>query len=331
MALINNTDRYHLYYLIVNDIHEDKYDGLSHVAEHALLIPTDIGIPFAAHGYTCMSHVCLHFTCDVLENLQEIDRRIMRIEAITDENVSCAKDQVVQEIISLRDKTGKYERLVSFVTEKRIQISAMGDPAEISHIQTEDIVSWFREKQQRGQLYRFLFRDAHDMIMSTEIPNICTYHRADEVFHQNCTVGDSYLYAVPPCDAKTVQIYFQIHSLFSKEEVIKKALYEFCIQRKIQDSLGIELTISDTFFDTDERFILVEIPWNNETNIKNLIWTIRAEISNICLTEFQAYLKEFVDFISLVMRQRESNSEIMNSLKNAILYSKPRVTFIDLR
>lgn len=46
MALINQLDKYHLCYLVVNDIADDHFAGLSHVAEHTLLIPSDIGLDF---------------------------------------------------------------------------------------------------------------------------------------------------------------------------------------------------------------------------------------------------------------------------------------------
>lgn len=42
MILKNDTNRYHLYYLFLNDFRNDKYDGLSHVAEHAFLVLRDI-------------------------------------------------------------------------------------------------------------------------------------------------------------------------------------------------------------------------------------------------------------------------------------------------
>lgn len=41
----------HLFYIIESRIAGDKYSGLSHVAEHALLIPTDIGKAFRAKAY----------------------------------------------------------------------------------------------------------------------------------------------------------------------------------------------------------------------------------------------------------------------------------------
>lgn len=166
----NDTTRYHLCYLIVNDSREDKYDGLSHVAEHTLLIPADISLSFIAQGYTCVNHVYLYFGSERLEDLQEIDRRVMGGEVITEENIRCAKSQVIEEIRRMRDQTAKFESLISFVTEKRVQKSAIGDPLAVACIQIRDIANWFDSKRQRGQIYRFLYKDAHVINPFNRVP-----------------------------------------------------------------------------------------------------------------------------------------------------------------
>ena len=71
--LINRTDGFHLYYLITNDIRNDIFSGISHVAEHTLLLPIKEEIHFVGKGYTGINHVCLNFSCSSLEALQEID------------------------------------------------------------------------------------------------------------------------------------------------------------------------------------------------------------------------------------------------------------------
>lgn len=331
MALINRSNRYHLYYLFVNDIRKDQYEGLSHVAEHTLLFPTDSDIQLAGRGYTCMSHVCLYFGSEELEVLQEVDRKIMCRDFISDDNVTCAKEQVIQEILQLHNKTARYEQLVSFVTENRVQKSVIGNPVDVENIQTDDIVRWFEEKKKRGQLFRFLFRDAHNMIFSTPIPEISTFQRPHKTIRRNLPVDDSFLWTVSPRDAKTVQIYFEIPSLFSQIDTIKKALYEFCIQRKVQDSLGIDICILDSFFDVGERFILIEFSWNDETRVKDIIRMIRTEISGISMEEFQLYKKEFINHCSRIMSRNESNFEIMNAIKNSIIYSMPQIYPQDIK
>lgn len=328
MALINNTDWYHLYYLFDNDIKEDKFYGLSHVTEHALLIPTDIGLDFAAQGYTCRNHVCLYFGSKILEDLQEIDRKIMGGEVISEENVRCAKGQVIDEIWRMRDKTARFENLVSFVTENRIQKSAIGNPSEVANIQTQDIVTWFESKQQRGQIYRFLYKDAHNMIMSSPIPHKCTSQGTGRDMRDQGT--DSVLYAGLPDEAKTVQIYFQIPALYSKSDLVKKVLYEFCVQRKVQESLGIEMDITDNYFDTDERYIRMSLPWNHNFSVKDIGRMLRTAINSITESEYQSYRNKFVDYISMVMSQHESNSDVMNEIKNSIIYSLPRITLADV-
>lgn len=326
----NDTTRYHLCYLIVNDIREDKYDGLSHVAEHTLLIPSDIGLSFIARGYTCVNHVYLYFGSKTMEDLQEIDRKIMGGEIFTDENIRCAKSQVIEEIWRMRDKTAKFENLVSFVTEKRIQKSAIGDPAAVACIQIRDIANWFDNKRQRGQIYRFLYKDAHDMIMSSSYSSNSVQKVADIRPKDKITGADAVLYAVLPDYASTIQIYFQIPSLYSKAELVKKAFYEFCLQRKVQDSLGIEMSITDNYFDTDERYIQISLPWNHNFAVEDIGSMLRTAIISITSSEYQAYRNEFLDYISMVMNQHESNSEVMNAVKNTIIYSLPQVTLEDV-
>lgn len=331
MAQINNMAWYHLYYIFDNDIREDKYVGLSHVAEHTLLAPTDIGLNFIAQGYTCLNHVCLYFGSKTLEDLQEIDRKIIGGQIITEENVLCAKSQVIEEISRLRDKTARFENLVSFVTENRIQKSAIGDTAEVENIQAQDILNWFVFKQKRGQIYRFLFKDAHNMIVSSPFSSNSMKKRAGKTIWNKSTCADSVLYETLPDSASTIQIYFQIPSLYSRVELVKKALYEFCIRRKVQDSLGIVMNITDNYFDTDERYIQMYFPWSPKFDANNLLEKLRAAINSITATEYQLYRNEFMDYISMVMSQPEANSDIINAIKNTIIYSVPRVTLADVK
>lgn len=305
MILKNDTDRYHLCYLFVHDISEDKYDGLSHVAEHTLLLPTEIGIEFIANGYTCMNHVYLYFGSKTLENLQIVDRKIMSGEIFTDQNVNFAKSQVTEEILRLHDKTTNFENLLNFVTEGRIKKTAIGNPSEVAHIQTDDIVRWFEDRLNGGNFYRFLYKDAHDMIVSSQIPEISMRGSADTNVMQN-TEDDSFLYTVPPCDAKTIRIYYQISSFCTKADVIKQALYEFCVQKKLQEILQLETRIEESYFDTSERYLLLEFAWDSNSAAKDAIRMIRTVINNISIDEYKSYLKEFMDDVSTVLGQKES-------------------------
>ena len=111
--MINLSDS-HLFYIIENRIANDKYGGLSHVAEHALLIPTDIGKSFKAKGYTCINHVFLSFSSPELTILQEIDSLIMSGRIITEENVRIAKEQVISSmsiIAGLSENVSTYNEL----------------------------------------------------------------------------------------------------------------------------------------------------------------------------------------------------------------------------
>lgn len=330
MILKNDTDRYHLCYLFVHDISEDKYDGLSHVAEHTLLLPTDIGIGLVASGYTCLNHVYLYFGSETLEDLQIVDNKIMSGEIFTDENVSYAKSQVLNEILRLRDKTTKYKKIVSFITEGRVKNAAIGNPVEVARIQTNDIVRWFENNKNGGKLYRFLYKDAHDMIMSSPMLGISMRERKNINMIEHAG-NDSFLYTVSTNKARSFRVYYRIAPFSTKTDVVKQALYEFCVQRKIQESLKIEVSIAERYFDIGECYLLLEFSWDNHLTAKDTIGMIRTEIKNISINEYKSYLKEFMDNVSTVLRQKESNSDVMNSIKNKVLYSKPQITLEDVK
>lgn len=329
MILKNDTDRYHLCYLFVHDISKDKYDGLSHVGEHTLLLPTDVGIGLIASGYTCLNHVYLYFGSKALEDLQIVDKKIMSGEIFTDENVSFAKSQVLNEILRLRDKTTKYKKIVSFITEGRVENAAIGNPVDVARIQTNDIVRWFENSKSGGRFYRFLYKDAHDMIMSSPILEFSMRERKNINIIEHAG-SDSFLYTVSTDNARSLQVYYRIAPFSTKTDVVKQALYEFCVQRKIQESLKIEVTIAERYFDIGECYLLLEFSWDNHINVRDTISIIRTEIKNISANEYKSYLKEFMDNISIVLRQKESNSDVMNSIKNKILYSKPQITLEDV-
>ena len=168
------------------------------------------------------------------------------------------------------------------------------------------------------------------MIMSTGISQNCILQTLEPTSRRNCTGGDSFHYTVLPTYAKTIQIYFQIASLYSKIDVIKKAVYEYCIQRKMQDSLGIEASIADNYFDTHERFVLIEIPWNNASTVQDIIMMIRTSICSINQKEYQLYVADFKKMIMQVMTRRELNTEIINSVKNSIIYCLPKINIEDM-
>lgn len=208
MALINQLDKYHLCYLVVNDIADDHFAGLSHVAEHTLLIPSDIGLDFSGRGYTCANHVWLCFVSEKLETVVEVDRQIYSGKIFTQETVNRARCQVEEEIIRLQEHTAQSKKLIRFVTENRVEKFAMGEADQINKIQVADIRSWFEERKQRGQIYRFIFRDAHKMIVSTQVQNCGMY--TDKKFYDcvTCDGEDQFLFLTPLNKARLIQLFF---------------------------------------------------------------------------------------------------------------------------
>lgn len=330
MALIERLDKYHLCYLIVNDIADDRYAGLSHVAEHTLLIPSDIGLDFSGRGYTCANHVWLCFVSEKLETVVEVDRKIYSGEIFNQETVNRARCQVKEEILRLQEHIVQRKKLICFVTESRVNKFAMGEADQINRIQVSDIKSWFEERKQQGQIYRFIFKDAHEMIVSTPIQD-CTMYTDKKLYDfVGCDGEDQILILTPLSKARKIQLYFRIPLIKSKESMIKKAVFEFCIQLKVQYALGIDVEIMDKFFDGDERFSVLNFPWDNMLSFTEIIQKIRQEIDGISSNEFYAYREKFKKYAAAVMKQEKSNAEIMNAIKNHILYAIPKIQLEDL-
>ena len=325
MALINQLDKYHLCYLILNDISDDCLNGLSHVAEHTLLLHSNIEIGFLGCGYTSASHVWLYFASDKLEALLEIDRKLMNGEIITDENVSKAKRQVVKEIYRLQEYTAQCVNLIRFITEDRIEKFAIGEVEQINKIHPDDIRNWFNERKSQHQIYRFIFKDAHKMIASTKIHKNCM--RTDKFFCDCITIDDvdRLLILTPMREVASIQLFFRIPPLDSKEAVISKTVFEFCIQRKLHEAIGIDIEISDVFFDINERFSVIKFQWNDISMINEILRKIRLGVNGIDLREYHAYKEEFKQITATMVKQKKTNSEMMNDIKNYVVYSLPSI------
>ena len=300
----------HLYYILENKIKNDKYSGLSHVAEHALLIPTDIGLTFSAKGYTCSSHVCLYFSTSKLAVLREVDDFIMNGQVLTDENVSIAKEQVKQEIVSLREKMNISNQIVSFVTDGRITCHAIGELDQVEKIQTADVVSWFEQRILSAQVHRYLFNDTNEIISSTQyipsstpIPSIKNSKKADNAIN--------ILNLVSSDKIQTIRAYFKIPVLTNKLDILKKGLVEYCVQRKISRIFGIDIDINDKFFDTDERYVLMEFMWNRSKEPDETIRAILFEMRCISYEDYILYRDEFVRLLNELHLHNESAYQII--------------------
>lgn len=328
---MNHTNMFHLYYLIVNDIREEKYNGLSHVAEHTLLFPSEEVLQFWGKGRTYLNHVCLYYTCDSLEVLKEVDRQIINGEIITNINVDCAKQQVIEEIKNLEKDTHIKHQIVGFITDDRIQRFSIGNIEQVSSIQTEDVYHWFRDKQQQGYIFRYLFQNAHQMILSTPVPADIIDQKILNMNQIDSTVADRIFRVNPDADATVIKLYLKVKMLYKKEDIIKKAFYEYCIQKKIKDTLAIDVLINDEYFDANERFSVLSFPWNNESRVTDSLNKIRQTIRNISVAEFEEYKAEYkmrmLDFLTL----DESNFEVINKMKNYLLYGIPKVERGDLK
>ena len=243
----------HLFYIIESRIADDKYSGLSHVAEHTLLIPTDIGKEFRAKGYTCVNHVFLSFSSPQFTVLQEIDNLIMGGKVITEEIVNIAKEQVMWEIADTSNKTAISMQIQCFVTDGRIASHAVGETDHVKEIQTADILEWLNQKIQSGQVHRYLFNSSDEIVEATQYSPRTSHFQELEIQQQDGGSPKT-LFIASLDKTKTVRMYFRIPSLLSKMDVLQKGFVEYCIQRKLLSTLEIDADIYDKFFDVNERF-----------------------------------------------------------------------------
>lgn len=326
MALINRTDLYHSYYLLINSIADDKYYGLSHVAEHTLLVPTDIGLTFTAQGYTCMNHVSLCFCSEDLGTLVELNRKIMTGEIFTIGNIEAAKEQVVCEIKKLKRVTSHNNRVLQFTTENRINQCAIGDVTQVENIQKNDVINWFEERKHRLQIYNFVFRDAHEILSMPQLSNPAPHASSLPL----CLKQVDYLYLSTRAEARKIELLYRIPNFNMKEDILKKGLLEFCVHQKIHCSLGIDAHISDKYYDIQERFVVFSFNYDGCEDPEIFINRIQHEMCNISQNEYLEYRSAFKLAMEQILQQPESNSEILNSLKNQLLYNTPRVQLKDL-
>ena len=320
----NDYHKCHLFYLIENGLHNDEYSGLSHVVEHALLIPTDIGVPFAAKGYTSASHVWLSFSSDELPVLREVNSQIMSMRVLTDESVNIAKEQVKWEIINQKERTDISCRIMNFITDGRITKHAIGELEQVDKIQTRGVVKWFSQRKKSNWLHSYLFNKKDEIIASTN--NKLRAHKISKpIMPQHRVSSIQFLYLASPDEIRSIRIYFKSPSITDKMELMIKGLTEYCVQQRIAEKLGIEVNISDHFFNTVERYVVIDFAWNRSHDVEKIVNIILAEINNIDNEDYKVYKAEFINMLIELHPDKKSAHQIMNDIKNKIVYAYPSI------
>lgn len=327
--LMNRKDVFHLYYLISNGIRKgEKYSGLAHVAEHTCLIPAYKANNYMGEGYTCIDHACIYFTSNSLSELRKIDEDFRLGAYITEENVRIAKHQVKYEIMNLFQDTQEKEKLVAFVTQNRIKKFPMGDMSQIEKIATIDVNNWFLGNKQRGDIYRFLFRDAKDIQVSNFINSSHCY--SSQSSENKKIESDKFYYINIKKNPKKAELYFKIPIFYERIEFIRKALFEYCIQKKVLEAVGVKIHISEKYYDYNERFDVISFIIDSVNDLNNKLRKMRKEICNITAEEFEHFKTEFKESVTQIIKVDESNLERINAIKNLILYDKPIINVEDL-
>lgn len=325
---INDSNYKHLYYLITKGIDDKElYSGLAHVGEHVCLIPyygsskLHSNNHFAS-GYTCINHACLYYYCTMeFEWLDEIENLIFSGNIVNEKSVSYAKNQVIQECINLKEITKEREEIVRFVTDNRIQNFAMGNIFEIAKIQCQDILAWVESIKKNTIKLKFATKDE----LQSEIKEKLSFAPIiyeNFMYKVNEKKQDEYFY-INPFDKKArVDIFFHLPIFFKKEDFIFKAFLEYFLQVICNQKLGIDIIISEKYFDFYERFIVITIS-GLIININNIINQLKKCINKINTKEINMLKNDFKIMMKKIMSEEKKNSDYINEFQNYILYGKP--------
>ena len=105
---------------------------------------------------------------------------------------------------------------------------------------------------------------------------------------------------------------------------------EYCIQRKLSSVLGLDIDIYDSFFDKNERYVLIEFAWNKGKQLYEIINAILTEMDKISSEDFTLYRSEFTEWLNQLLPHDESAYQTINAIKNEIVYAYPRIEHDDL-
>ena len=205
----------------------------------------------------------------------------------------------------------------------------MGTVEQVKRIQTNDILKWFCEKKQNGYIYRYLFQDAHNMILSTPLSTTlsssseCTQRKEVDSVTADCKFYNNL------SSRSSVKAYLKIPVIYGKEDYLQKVFSEYCIQRKLEEDLNIDTLITDEYFEYNERYSALYFQITAQEKIVEILELIRHAIGNISLTEFTKYKAEFELLKPELIKSKETNFDIINKMKNWILYHIPQIEIKD--
>lgn len=329
--LINKTDIFHLYYLFVNDIRQEKFSGLSHVIEHMCLNHSDAPPQLTGKGYTYFNHICLLFSCTSVDVLRKIDERILSGDVITLENLAHAKIQVMHEIQESGHTSELSENVISFVTDGELCKFPIGTLDDVERITVSDVKEWLANKKRSGEVYKLFFKNItnslpYSPLTDSSIADSNPYE--SKLFNLS---HDEFLHLTPSVKSKTICVYLRVPPIYSKSAIIKKALFEYCIQRKLNECLGFNVSIQDCYFGDKERYSVLGIPLQDSSTVDTLLMSIRQSVKQICIGDFELYRDEFKNMLSKILKEEKSNYDKINAFKNSILYNAPQVELDDIK
>lgn len=330
---VENEKVEHIYCILKNNIeNEGTYSGLSHVMEHACLMPYYKEKPLKycwGRGYTCLDHIILYFISPTEGGLEKIFEQIITGCIICEQNVIKAKEQVYSECLRMKEITDMRENIVRFITDSRIRNFAMGKQKTIVKIQQKDVQEYLNSIIKNHDLYGIRFRHKNEVQMKCRsiLAEYCNEKTKKNIYTEESKRADEILLVECKDKQEKVDIYFRIPISENKEEYIAKLWFEYSLYLVCKEELNMSVFISDKFYTYTERYISLRIYGLEYREIKGVLCVIRKhmmhKIKNFEISGCKKYLYR-------CLYSEKHIQDYINEFQNYILYGIPIISNQDI-
>lgn len=333
---INNEELGHVYFLLKNNIvDESKHLGLSHVMEHACLMPYLNGEPlcdFRGRGYTCLDHIVLYYTSPVEEYLQTINNQMITKSIICNKNVIEAKHQVYEECLNLEKITYIRKEIVDFVSNGRIKYNAMGNIHSIRGISRNDVHIHLSTIIDSQLAYGFFFKSKDDVLTITN--NILKEQKKvfqeKDLCYPKIQGEDEILELNGNSNTSKIEIFFKIPPFLDKGDYIAKTWFEYTLLNVSRKLLKVPISVFDKYYTYTERYIELSLFEKPSISYRSIIDMIRdCMMKRIRNDSIDA--NEFNRFLYACLKIPRTTQDYINEFQNYILYGIPRFSQEDVR
>lgn len=330
---VENEKVEHIYCILRKNVeNEGAYSGVSHVMEHACLMPYYKEKPlkyFWGRGYTCLDHIILYFISSTESGLETIFEQIITGRIICEKNVIEAKEQVYNECLRMKEITDVRENLVRFISDNRITNFAMGKQETIVKIQQKHVQECLNSIIENHDLYAIRFRHKNEIQMKCRsiLSEYCNEKTKKNIYTEQSKKEDEILLVECKDKQEKIEIYFRIPISENKEEYIAKLWFEYSLYLVCKEELNMSVSISDKFYTYTERYIVLRIYGLEHKKIKSILCVIRQhmmyKIKNFETSDCKKYLHR-------CLYSEKHIQDYINEFQNYILYGIPIISNQDI-